>query len=215
MVAVVYGPPMTARTDLRVPGWALVSAVAAPVSMIGGWTLAGSRQQSFDAVGETISALAASGATAPWIMSAALAGTGIAHVVTAAGLRPVPRAARALQALGGAATVVVAALPVDVWPRAHGAAAAVGFGALALWPACAWRRGHSGVLSPVVAAGVATSLVGLLALFVAELQGLTPDSGAATGLAERALAGAQALWPLVVVVALRSGRTDSARSSAS
>ena len=84
-----------------------------------------------------------------------------------------------------------------------------------LWPACAWRRGHSGVLSPVVAAGVATSLVGLLALFVVELQGLTPDSGAATGLAERALAGAQALWPLVVVVALRSGRTDSARSSAS
>src|SRR5450830_1708514 len=120
MVAVVYGPSMTARTDLRVPGWALVSAVAAPVSMIGGWTLAGSRQQSFDAVGETITALA---------------GTGIAHVVTAAGLRPVPRAARALQALGGAATVVVAALPVDVWPRAHGASAAVGFGALALWPA--------------------------------------------------------------------------------
>jgi len=183
--------------------------------MIGGWILADSRQQSFDAVGETISALAASGATAPWIMSAALAGTGIAHLVTAAGLRPVPRAARALHALGGAATVVVAALPVDVWPRAHGAAAAVGFGALALWPACAWVRGGSGVLRPVVAAGVATSLVGLLALFVAELQGLTPDSGAATGLAERALVGAQALWPLVVVVALRSGRTDSARSSAS
>src|SRR5665648_664884 len=157
MVAVVYGPSMTARTGLRVPGWALVSAVAAPVSMIGGWILADSRQQSFDAVGERISALAASGVTAPWIMSAALAGTGIAHLVTAAGLRPVPRAARALHALGGAATVVV----------------------------------------------------------VAELQGLTPDSGAATGLAERALVGAQALWPLVVVVALRSGRTDSARSSAS
>src|SRR5665647_1654937 len=149
MVAVVYGPSMTARTGLRVPGWALVSAVAAPVSMIGGWILADSRQQSFDAVGETISALAASGATAPWIMSAALAGTGIAHLVTAAGLRPVPRAARALHAL-------------------RGAAAAVGFGALALWPACAWVRGGSGVLRPVVAAGVATSLVGLLALFVAE-----------------------------------------------
>src|SRR5665648_376326 len=52
MVAVVYGPSMTARTGLRVPGWALVSAVAAPVSMIGGWILADSRQQSFDAVGE-------------------------------------------------------------------------------------------------------------------------------------------------------------------
>src|SRR5665648_225534 len=52
MVAVVYGPSMTARTGLRVPGWALVSAVAAPVSMIGEWILADSRQQSFDAVGE-------------------------------------------------------------------------------------------------------------------------------------------------------------------
>src|SRR5665647_2932427 len=61
MVAVVYGPSMTARTGLRVPGWALVSAVAAPVSMIGGWILADSRQQSFDAVGETITALATRG----------------------------------------------------------------------------------------------------------------------------------------------------------
>jgi len=205
---------MTGRADGEVADWALVSAVAAPSALIGGWTLAASQQPSFDAVRETISALAASGATAPWIMSAALAGTGIAHIVTAAGLRPVPRAARALHALGGAATVVVAALPVDVWPQAHGAAAVVAFGALAVWPAFAWRRGGSGVLRPVVAAGAATALVGLLALFVAELQGWTPDGGAATGLAERAAAGAQALWPLVVVVALRSAPTVPVRSSA-
>ena len=32
-------------------------------------------------------------------------------------------------------------LPVDVAPAAHGAAAAVAFGALTLWPAGAWRRG--------------------------------------------------------------------------
>ena len=36
--------------------------------------------------------------------------------------------------------------------------------------------------------------------FGLELQKVTPDAGAATGLAERAVAGAQSLWPLVVVL---------------
>jgi len=198
-----------------VPGWTLVPAVAAPVAMIGGWTLAQAQQPSFDAVLETISALAATDAVAPWIMTAGLAVTGLAHVATAAGLRPVPRAGRLLHALGGAATVAVAALPVDVHPTAHGIAAAVGFGALALWPSCAWRRGATGVLRPAVAVGASAALVGLLVLFVLELQGLTPDGGAATGLTERLVAGAQALGPLAVVVALRRGqrRESEARTA--
>ena len=197
-----------------VPRWALASAIAAPVAMIGGWTLAAAQQPSFDAVEETISALAASTATDPWIMTAGLAVTGVAHMVTAAGLRPVPRSGRALQALGGAATLAVAALPVDRYPAAHGVAAGIGFGALALWPALARRRGATGILRPAVAVGASAALVGLLGVFVVELQG----GGAATGLTERAVAGAQAVWPLVVVVALRreaAGRqpSRSARTS--
>ncbi|MET0787921.1 MAG: DUF998 domain-containing protein [Cellulomonas sp.] len=184
---------------MDVPRWALASAIAAPVAMIGGWTVAAAQQPSFDAAQETISALAASTATDPWIMTAGLAITGVAHMVTAAGLRPVPRNARLLHALGGAATLAVAALPVDAYPTAHGIAAGIGFGALALWPAFSRRRAATGILRPAVGVGASVVLVGLLGAFVLELQA----GGDATGLTERAVAGAQALWPLVVVVALR------------
>ncbi len=188
---------------MTVPRWALASAIAAPVAMIGGWTLAATRQPSFDPAQETISALAASTATDPWIMTTGLAITGVAHMVTAAGLRPVPGRARVLHALGGAATLAVALLPVDAAPQAHGIAAGIGFGALALWPALAGRRGATGVLRPALTVGASAALVGLLGWFVVELQG----GGDLTGLSERAVAGAQAVWPLVVVVALRRGRT--------
>lgn len=193
-----------------VPGWALASAIAAPLGMIGGWTLAATRQPTFDPTRETISALAATTATDAWIMTAGLAITGLAHLVTATGLRPVPRAGRALLALGGAATLAVAALPSDVAPRAHGIAATVGFGALALWPAfstTALPTRSPGVLRPAVSVTASAVLVGLLAAFGAELA----RDGDAVGLTERALAGAQSLWPLVVVVALR--RSDAGQAA--
>ncbi len=190
---------------MPVPRWALASAIAAPVAMIGGWTLAASRQPSFDPVRETISALATSAATDPWIMTTGLAVTGVAHMVTAAGLRPVPTRARALHALGGAATLAVALLPSDAHPQAHGIAAGVGFGALALWPALAGRRGAAGILRPAVGVGASAVLLGLLAAFVVELQG----DGTAIGLTERLVAGGEALWPLAVVLALL-GRTTAA-----
>lgn len=191
------------------PAWAYLPAVVAPVAMIGGWTLAASRQSSFDPVLETISALAATTATAPWIMTAGLAATGVAHVVTSAAFRGLPGRARLVHAVGGLATAAVAALPVDAEPRAHGIAAGIGFGALALWPALAARHGRARTaqgLSPAVAFGAAAVLTGLVVVFVAELQGLTPDGGAATGLAERAAAGAQALAPLLLVATMRRGR---------
>lgn len=194
------------RAEVReLPTWALASAALAPVAMIGGWTAAAAAQERFDPVRETISALAATGATAPWIMTAGLAGTGLAHLVTAAGLRPARRAGRVLHAVGGLATLAVAALPLDVAPHAHGVAAGVAFVALALWPALAWRRGEGvpAVLRPATGLAAAAVLLGLLVLFVLELQGLTPDGGAATGATERWLAGAQAIWPLAVVLGLR------------
>ncbi|WP_426595045.1 DUF998 domain-containing protein [Cellulomonas sp. McL0617] len=187
-----------------VPGWALASAIAAPAGMIGGWTLAAARQPSFDPTRETISALAATSATDAWVMTAGLALTGVAHLVTAAGLRPVPRAGRLLLALGGAATLAVAVFPSDAASQAHGTAATIGFVALALWPALSARRG-SGILRPAVQVTASAALVGLLGAFGAELA----RGGDAIGLTERALAGAQALWPLVVVVALRRSAPES------
>jgi hypothetical protein len=114
-----------------------------------------------------------------------------------------------LHAIGGAATLAVAVLPVDSAPRAHGIAAGIGFAALALWPAAAARRGGVGVLRPAVTVGASAVLTGLLGWFVVELQG----GGDLTGLSERAVAGAQALWPLVVVIALRAAQDTCPASS--
>uniref|UniRef100_UPI0028E486C1 hypothetical protein n=1 Tax=uncultured Cellulomonas sp. TaxID=189682 RepID=UPI0028E486C1 len=80
---------------------------------------------------------------------------------------------------------------------------------LALWPALAGRRGATGVLRPAVTVGASVVLAGLLGTFVVELQ----RGGDLTGLTERAVAGAQAVWPLVVVVALRRQPSRSTRMS--
>jgi hypothetical protein len=90
----------------------MVSAGVAPVALIGGWSLAASRQPaSYHAVEDTISALAAHGATDRWIMTAGLAVLGVCHMTTASGLTEANISGRALLAAGGAATAAVAALP--------------------------------------------------------------------------------------------------------
>lgn len=181
----------------RPPWWALVSASAAPVLLIGGWTIAAGRQPDFNSVHDTISALAAHGAHDRWLMTSALAGLGVCHVITAAGLREARTPGRLLQALGGVATVLVAAfpLPAEGGSSAHAAAAGTAFVALAAWPALAWRRDADAVLlRPKPAMTAAGGLLALVAAFGASL------STDAVGLTERVAAGAQALWPLAVVV---------------
>jgi hypothetical membrane protein len=186
----------------RVRWWAVLSAGLAPVFLVGGWTLAARRQpDGYDAVRDTISALAGLGATDRWVMTAGLAGLGACHVATALGLRPAATPGRVLLATGGVATLLVAAFPV---PRtgtspAHVAAALVAFGALTLWPALSPVRSAAApwVLRPVVciaATGVAASLLGWFGI---ELF----SDGSAIGLSERVLAAAQALWPLCVAAA--------------
>src|ERR1700719_1348053 len=96
----------------RIPWWALVSSGAAPVLLIGGWTIAQARQPpGYSPVRDTISALAARGAADRWVMTSALAGLGACHVVTALGLRPARPGGRVVLAGGGVATVLVAAFP--------------------------------------------------------------------------------------------------------
>jgi hypothetical protein len=63
--------------------WGLVSSAAAPVLLVGGWTVAAGLQPgSFNAVAGTISSLAAEGAADRWVMTLALAGTGACYVMT-------------------------------------------------------------------------------------------------------------------------------------
>jgi hypothetical protein len=192
-----------------VPWWGVVSAAAAPVLLIGGWTVAAGLQPgSFNAVVGTISALAARGATDRWVMTLALAGTGTCYVLTGLALRPAAWPGRLILMAGGAATVLVAANPQPGGggsSPAHTFWAAAGFIALAAWPPAAGRREPAApaALRPIGSACAAGVLAGLLLWFGAELI----TAGRQVGLAERVLAGAQAAWPLILVLACRRRRT--------
>jgi hypothetical membrane protein len=191
----------------RVRSWALVSSIAAPILLIGGWTLAAAVQPvPFSSVVRTISELAARDTPHRWLMTSALVGVGLAHLATAAALAPAAPAGRLLHGLGGLATLLVAAFPLPAGggsSRAHTAAAAVAFVSLAVWPAFAWRR-HTSValLEPRVSAAATCALLLALAWFFAEMR----TGGQRVGLAERVAAGSQALWPLAVVLSARVSR---------
>lgn len=195
-----------------VPWWGLVSSAVAPVLLVGGWTVAAGLQPgSFDAVADTISSLAAEGAADRWVMTLALAGVGACHVITGLALRPAASAGRLILMSGGAATVLAAAFPEtagDGGSPPHTLWAAAGFVALAAWPLAAGKRGSlvPAWLRPAACAAAAGVLLGLLVWFGTELIG----GGRQVGLAERVLAGAEAMWPLAVVLACRWSRRRDA-----
>lgn len=189
----------------RVPWWGIVSSAAAPVVMICGWTLAAALQPGhFDPVTQTISSLAAHGATDRWVMTLALLALGACHLTTGLALRPAALTGRLLLMAGGMATAVVALNPLPAaggGSLPHGLAAGAGFVTLAIWPAAGWRHGPAvpGSLHPAACATAALTLLGLLVWFAVELW----TGGGLIGLAERVVAGAEALWPLAVVLNAR------------
>jgi hypothetical membrane protein len=183
---------------MRTP--ALLSSAAAPVLLIGGWLLAESRQPAaFDPFRDAISDLAAIGATDRAIMTAALAGTGLAHLVTAFGLTDAARPGRLLIALGGLATIGVAVfpLPAQGGSAAHTAVATVAFLALAVWPFLG--TGAPPALRPPISIIAGALLLALVTWF-----GVTLQTGGPLGLAERAAAAAQAVWPFAVALSIRA-----------
>lgn len=186
---------------IRIPRWAFVSAVVGPVLLVVGWTIAAARQPAgYDPIRDTISSLAARGATDRWIMTSALAGLGACYMVTAAGLRPARRTGRAVLAGGGLATVLVATFPQPVRGNsvAHTVAATVAFTTLALWPVLAARhQARSPLLSRPPCIAATAVMVALVLWFVVEIH------GGHRGLAERAAAAVEALWPLAVVALTR------------
>jgi hypothetical protein len=177
-----------------VPIWALGSAITAPLALIVGWTLAARAQPGgFDSVSGTISALADYPATDRWIMTGALAITGICHLITARGLcRPGSGARRAL-ITGGIATIAVAATPLSSIGALHALFAAISFGALAFWPVLARRSGTTGWR------GTSAWMAFFLLLIVCVVAS-QPAGG--VGLIERVLAGGECLWPAAVALRL-------------
>jgi hypothetical membrane protein len=197
-----------------VPWWGVASAVAAPVLLVGGWTAAASLQPRFDPVADTVSALAAQGATDRWVMSLTFVVTGVCYLVTALALRPARTAGRLILITGAIAGMLVAANPEsagDVYPWGHIVWASIGLAGVTAWPAWAWRRGSAVPwgLRPAAAAAAVAVLLALVAWFAAEL---ITGSGQA-GLAERAAGTAQALWPLAVVVSCRTASWTGTRNA--
>jgi hypothetical membrane protein len=184
-----------------VPWWGVVSAAAAPVLMVGGWTIAADLQPRFDPVADTVSALAAQGATDRWVMTLTFLVVGICYVITALALRPAGTPGRLILIMGAVAGMLVAANPLrtgDLYPWGHIFWASIGIVGVTTWPAGAWRRGPAVPwgLRPAVAAVAVTVLLALVAWFVAEL--VTGSRQA--GLAERLAGCAQAIWLLAVVL---------------
>lgn len=179
-------------------GWALVSATIAPIALIGGWTIDAYVQPAgYSAIHQTISALAAHGRHDRFIMTTGLLVLGLCHIATAAGLRPARRRGRLTLAVGGGATVAVAAFPQphSGSSAAHTVSAAIAFVALGIWPALAARRDTHAALGRPASWTASVVLIGFLVWFRIAL------NGSDAGLAERVLAGSQAAWPLIVVVA--------------
>jgi hypothetical membrane protein len=135
---------------------------------------------SYRSVHDTISALAARGATDRWIMTLAFLVLGACHVVTGGALR------RPVLVLGGVATALLALAPQPAHgsSSAHEIIAGIALIALALWPV---RDGRVGRIAALV-------LVALLVVFAVSLQ-----TAAGTGGWERALTVSQALWPAIAV----------------
>ena len=107
-----------------VPWWGMVSAAVAPVLLISGWTFAAGRQRgTYNAVANTVSALAAEGAADRWVMTLAFLLAGAFEVVTGLSLRPAAAAGRLILMAGGVAGLLVAASPE---PARHSAAGASG-----------------------------------------------------------------------------------------
>jgi hypothetical membrane protein len=185
----------------RIPWWAVASAGAAPLLLAGGVALAQSRQRrGYDPIRDTISALAAHGASDRWIMTWAFAGLGGCYFITALGLRPARDIGRFVLAVGGIATLLVAvfAQPAKGDSVAHTVAATVAFSTLATWPVFAARRGlRAPLLRPSVSVVASVVMAALVVWFAAEIH------GDLRGLAERAAAGGEALWPLAVAVTTR------------
>lgn len=192
-----------------VPRWGLVSSLAAPVLLIGGWTMAAAVQPgSFDPMVRTISDLAAQGTPNRSVMTTALACVGLAHLATACALGAASTGGRLLHGFGGVATLMVAAFPVPADGRSsspHAVAAAVAFISLAVWPAFAWALplAPGQTVATLLAPKVSATATCTLLLAVAWLYVEQVTSGQRVGLAERVVAGAQALWPLAVVLSVR------------
>jgi len=192
------------RAGPPVPGWAVGTALLAPVVLAGGWLLAGALQPaSYSPMRQTMSVLAGQSGTDRWVMTAALLVVGSCQIATGAGLTAVGMPARVLLILTGLSTVGIAASPEPVTgPTSRHLAFAVScVVTTAVWPMVVARRGPARpwIVSVRGCAAVTVVFAGLSCWLLIAAQG----GGGDLGMVERLTSAAQGLFPLVVALALR------------
>jgi hypothetical protein len=197
-------PPTAGRNDgPGVPWWGVVSALAAPLLLAAGSTIAAILQpQPVNAIASTVSNLSGLGATDRWVMTLAFAAAGACEIVTGLALRPAAPAGRLILMAAGVGGILVAANPEHAGGSlAHAYSAGINFTALVCWPVAAWRRRRSVPwgLRPTVAAAAVGIMTFLFACFLAE----EVTRGGQIGLAERIMGIVQVGWPFAVVLSCR------------
>lgn len=186
-----------------IPAWPVVTALAAPVVLLGGWLAAGALQPaSYSAMRQTMSVLAGHSGTDRWVMTGALLLVGGCQIATGAGLISVGLPARTLLVLTGLSTLGVAASPEPAaGPTARHLAFAVScVVTTGVWPLLVARRGPARpwILSVRACATVTVLFAGLSCWLLIAARG-----GGDLGLAERLTSEAQNLFPFLVALALR------------
>ncbi|MFF2862818.1 DUF998 domain-containing protein [Streptomyces rubiginosohelvolus] len=188
------------------PWWALVCSGCAPVLLVGSWMIAQVRQgPTYDPAADTLSVLAAYGATSYWLMTGMLLVLGTCYVATAHALRQAALPGRVALAGGGLSALALTLVPAPSSGGAleHGAVATVGVVLLAAWPPLAAIRSGSPVpwgLRLDVSLAASALMFASALWFVAELQ-----TARVPGVAERVVTFLQALWPFLVVLSCRRG----------
>jgi hypothetical protein len=204
------GRPELVRAGRSVPGWVVGTALLAPAVLVGGWLAAGALQPvSYSPMRQTMSVLAGQAGTDRWVMTAALVLVGSCQIATGAGLAGVRVPARILLVLTGLSTLGIAASPEPATgptPR-HLAFAVSCAVTTAAWPALAARRrpARPRVLSVRGCAAATVVFAGLSCWLLIAAR----DGGGDLGLAERLTSAVQALFPLVVALALRHAARDA------
>ncbi len=192
------------RAGRPVAGWAVGTALLAPVALVGGWLMAGALQPaSYSPMRQTVSVLAGQSGTDRWVMTAALLLVGGCQIATGAGLTAVRLPARLLLVLTGLSTLGIAATPEPVTgptPR-HLAFAVSCVVTTALWPVLVARRApaQSWILGVFGCAAVTVIFAGLSCWLLIAAH----DGGADLGMVERLTSAVQSLFPLIVALALR------------
>lgn len=201
------------RAGRPVPGWAVGTALLAPVALVGGWLIAGVLQPaSYSPMRQTVSVLAGHAGTDRWVMTGALLLVGGCQIATGTGLAGVRMPARILLILTGLSTLGIAASPEPVagpTPR-HLAFAVSCVVTTAVWPVLVARSAptRSWILSVRGCAMVTVVFAGLSCWLLIAARG----GGGDLGLAERLTSAAQGLFPLVVALALRQNAWRRAAS---